>query len=230
MVNVKELRAYLVEFIGTFIIVIVTCWSLQALKMNKITVKSVALANGLVVAVCIWAGITKSGSHFNPVITIVKLMLRKLTLTNAVGYIIVQLVSSIFAGLILILLVPFNNPLQKLIIYPEIPQNTNHSQVFIFEFIFSCLYVLLYQATIIDKNAPSNIFGFAIGGVMALAYMTILPFSGACVNPVRNFGPALLSGDILNSGTYWIATITGGILGGFYYDFFLTKPLKEKNT
>lgn len=51
----------------------------------------------------------------------------------------------------------------------------------------------MYFGLIFNKKAPSNVFGFGIGGVISIAHLTIGMISGGCVNPVRFFGPSLLT-------------------------------------
>ena len=90
-----------------------------------------------------------------------------------------------------------------------------------FEFIASFFYVLVYSATILDKRAPSNIFGYAIGIVFALATMAIGSQTGACLNPIRAIGPQIIAGDFTYIYLYTLSNIFGGLFAGFYYDFFL---------
>lgn len=220
MLNIKDIRALLVEFLGTFWIVIITCYSLSAYHAEKISILGLAITNGLTTTALIYAGITKSGAHYNPVVTITKLLLRNTTLFKALSYLLIQLVASIFAGLIVILVIPFDSS-EKIINYPTPPKDSEFIQIFMLEFLLSFFYVLAYFATVIDKKAPSNVFGFAIGSVYIIGYICAGHFSGSCINPIRNFGPSLLSGTILNSRVYWAGNVGGGVLAGFYYEFFL---------
>lgn len=220
MLNVKDIRALMVEFLGSFWIVIITCYSLSAYHAEKLSILGLALTNGLITTALIYAGIAKSGAHYNPVVTITKLLLRNTTLFKAISYLLVQLIASIFAGLIVILVIPFDAS-EKIINYPLPPREATFFQVFMIEFLLSFFYVLAYFGTVIDKKAPSNVFGFAIGGVYIIGYICAGHFSGSCINPIRNFGPSLLSGTIANTGVYWAGTIGGGVLAGFYYEFFL---------
>ena len=73
------------------------------------------------------------------------------------------------------------------------------------EFIFSFLYVAMYFGLIINEKAPSNVFGFGIGGVITIAHLTIGIISGGCVNPIRFIGPSLLSDKSKYLGVYLIS-------------------------
>lgn len=225
MVSTKDIKAATTELLGTFFIVFVTCWSFTVLRDKETNYLALALANGLVVSACVWAGITASGSHFNPVITIVKLFIRNMSVGKATLYLISQLIGSFLATILVMLLSPDDAKLgaDKAFRYPEKRNITNDFQTFIMEFTLSMLYVFVYFATIIDKRAPSNIFGFALGAVIIMGTLAAGPLTGGVVNPIRIFGPYLINGQLEDSVVYWLATLAGGIFAGFYYDFFLLK-------
>lgn len=88
---------------------------------------------------------------------------------------------------------PVEEARQKILDFPAPINQAENYQVFILEFIFSFLYVGMYFGLVINEKAPSNVFGFGIGAVIAIAQLTIGPISGACVNPIRFIGPSLLS-------------------------------------
>ena len=225
MITTKDIRGFMAEFIGTFFIVFITCWSFTALRSEKIDYLGLGIANAFVVAGCVWAGVTYSGAHYNPAITIVKLFIRNMNLSKALFYIVSQLVASFLATLLVMLLIS-SDPKDKFdtnYSFPQKLKNVTDFQAFIMEFVLSMLYVFVYFATVIDKRAPSNIFGFALGAVFLLGIISAGPYTGACINPARVFGPYLLTGQIENSVVYWMANLTGGVFAGFYYDFFLLK-------
>ena len=64
------IRGAVIEFIGCFVLTIVSSWSIYALKNNKIEYLGFSMINGLLLGVFIWIGILESGSHYNPVITL----------------------------------------------------------------------------------------------------------------------------------------------------------------
>lgn len=225
MVDSKNIKALLTEFIGSFLIVFVTCWSFTALQLDQIGYLALGIANALIVASCAWAGYTNSGAHFNPVITILRLSMGNMNPSKAVFYIIAQLLGSFFAALLVILLIPydFQQDLETFIGFPKISIIVSDFQAFLMEFIFSMLYVFVYFATIVDKRAPTSVFGFALGAVILLGSISIGAYTNACINPIRIFGPHLLIGRVNNTVIYWLANLTGGIFAGFYYTFFFLR-------
>ena len=87
MTNSKNISAFFTELLGTFFIVVVTSWSFMAKDLKVINYMGLGLANGLVLAACIWAGVSVSGAHFNPVVTIVKLGIRQFPFSKAIMYV-----------------------------------------------------------------------------------------------------------------------------------------------
>ncbi len=134
-------------------------------------------------------------------------------------YILTQLLSSVLAGFLINLLLKFLYTEEYKLSYPKIVPITNEFQAFIMEFILSFFYVLMYFSSVVDKRTSPNTYGFAIGAVVLLGSIAFGPFSGACVNFIRAFGPELIEGGFNN--IYFFATLIGGVFGGFYYENFL---------
>lgn len=88
----------------------------------------------------------------------------------------------------------------------------------------------MYFALVINEKAPSNVFGFGIGAVIAIAHLCVGNFSGACLNPIRFIGPALLTDKIKYLTIYVTSHFCGGLLAGFYYEFYLNAKKDEKGS
>jgi len=220
-----NVKALLTEFFGTFFIVFISCWSFFSLNEGDTNWLGVGLANGLALAACAWAGISTSGAHFNPVITLIKAGTRSISIGIATFYIMIQLCASVLAPMCVMAITPINegNLARQSLFYPKPDPMNSQFQTLIVEFIGSSLLVFTYFALIIDKRAPTNIFGFGLGAVVLASSVAFGPFSGACLNPLRAFGPELVLGAFSHSETFWFGNFAGGIFAGFYYEFFLLK-------
>lgn len=225
MINSRDLKIAMSEFFGTFFIVFVSCWSITSYQKNQLDLFGLGLANGLITSICIWAGMEASGSHFNPIITMIKLAIGKFSLIKALAYVVIQLMASCVASLLALLLAPpeFQQKITQLIGHPQKSPQYTDFQVFIFEFIGSMIYCFMYFAMVIDKRAPLNVFGFAIGSVIAVCTFAFGPATGACVNPIRVFGAEVILSLYDDAGTYWFSTVSGGIFIAFYYNAFILK-------
>ncbi len=220
-----NVKALLTEFFGTFFIIFISSWSYQSITSGDTDWFGIGLANGLTLAACAWAGISASGAHFNPVITFIKLATKGISMNVATFYLLIQLFASVVACLSVIAIMPAElQPAENwAIAYPKPDSNSSLFQIFIVEFIGSCLMVFTYFALVIDKRSPTNIFGFGLGAVVLAGSVAFGPFSGACINPLRVLGPELVIGTFTHSETYVFANFAGGIFAGFYYEFFLLK-------
>ena len=77
--------AVLVEFVGTFVF------------LSVIAATGNPLAIAATLGVLIYLGIDVSGGHFNPAVTIMTLFNKGLSLENASGYIVAQVIAGIIA-------------------------------------------------------------------------------------------------------------------------------------
>src|SRR5262249_28172947 len=73
----------------------------------------------------------------------------------------------------------------------------------------------------IDKRAPKEIYGLAIGMVLVFDILAGGALTGASMNPARSFGPALIGGVWENHLVYWLGPIIGGLIAGGIYNAVL---------
>lgn len=225
MIKASLVKATAVELIGTFLIVFVSCWSWVAFEMGRVSYLGIGLANGLILAACTWAGIAASGAHFNPVVTLVKTGVRSMSVSRATVYVVAQLAASLSAALAVVLVTPFEFQQKegKVVGFPEARAGVASLQVFVAEFVGSALYMLAFFALVVDRRAPTNVFGFGLGAVIVGCSVAFGATTGGCVNPIRLFGPHIVCNRFQQSWVYWSATVAGGLFAGFYYDFFMLK-------
>jgi glycerol uptake facilitator-like aquaporin len=183
------------------------------------------MVNAFITAAIIWAGFSTSGSHYNPVVTVSNIVFRpEFKIGKGLLYIFFQIVASLLAALIVILMTPLEY--QQNFNVPSVGQPymlpiINQFQCFVIEFFLSFLYVYIYYGSIYDKRAPFNVYGIAIGGVILAGTISFGPYTGACINPIRIIGPSIVSGFYENQLIFWFAHIAGGLFGSFYYHCFI---------
>ena len=81
-------KAYIVEFLGTFIIVLTTLWSFYGLQHEKLDYLGLALITGLVYSICIYIGKNLSGAHFSPNVTISNMLISNYPFAKGIIYIL----------------------------------------------------------------------------------------------------------------------------------------------
>ncbi len=83
-----------------------------------------------------------------------------------------------------------------------------------------------------NMGLVNNLGPFLVGGTVLAVGLSLGGPSGYAINPARDFGPRLFGLVIgtqgLFDGIYWlvppiIMTLLGGVVGGYAYDFFVTR-------
>lgn len=80
---------------------------------------------------------------------------------------------------------------------------------------------MIYFSCIANQKQAKNYFGIALGGIMFIGTVAAGPYTGACINVMRIFGPSMFTGYFASNWIYLMANIFGGLFGGFYYDKFI---------
>src|SRR6476646_6216229 len=84
------MRKYVVEFIGTFFLVLTIGMVVLGGKGDF-----ASLGIAAVLMVMIYAGGHISGAHYNPAVTLAVLIRGRITATDAIGYIVVQILGAV---------------------------------------------------------------------------------------------------------------------------------------
>jgi len=193
---------YITEFIGTFFLVLAV-----ALTGN-------ALAIGATLMVMIFAGGHISGAHYNPAVTLAVLIRGKVSLPDAVVYIIVQIAAAAIAALLAQWYLADAN-VQPMDVDGKV------LKVFISELIgtFALAYVVLNVAT--SKGTTGNSFyGLAIGFTVFAMASAFGNISGGAFNPAVAVGATLVQLFAWkNIWIYLVACFGGGALAALVFNF-----------
>lgn len=188
------------EFIGTLALVLIGCGS-AVIAGDKVGYLGISFAFGLTVTCMAYAVGGISGGHFNPAVTLSQVLLKKNTVIEGVYYVIAQIIGAVAGSGLLALI---SNQTAKL------GQNVsgagyNTTQAFIAELVFTFLFI--YVIIGVTSTYSHNKFaGIAIGFMLVLAHIVLIPVTGTSVNPARSLAPALfVGGDALNQ--LWIFII-----------------------
>lgn len=183
-------------------------------------VVTTALAFGLVMLVLAYAIGPISGAHINPAVTIGFLLAGRITIVDAVGYWISQIVGAI-AGAALLRGMFAGAPdystatvglgtdgygKQSMI-------GLNAGGAFLAEVVLTFLFVLVVLAAT-RKAAYQQVAGLAIGFALATVHLIGIPLTGTSVNPARSIGPALFVGGpaLSQLWLFIVAPLVGGAI------------------
>ena len=206
----KDIRKYLAEFIGTFVLVFVAC-GVAGQTGGALGVTSVAF--GLVIVAMAYSIGNISGCHINPAVSIAMLCAKKMNLKDFIGYVVAQFLGAIAGAGVLMAVVGDAGKLGTNALY-----NGNAISSFIIEAVLTCIFVLAILG-VTSKKEFGNVAGLVIGGALTLVHLLGINFTGTSVNPARSFGPALIAGNLSGIWVFLLAPLVGGILAAVIYGF-----------
>jgi MIP family channel proteins len=225
----------LAEFIGTFAFVFIGAGAAAVVGtgagLNGIS--AIAFAHGLTIMVFAFAYGGVSGAHFNPAVTVGVLAARAMTLGEAVGYIISQLVAGIAAAFLLrAVLGSVATGLGR----PELAQGVALGTTtltitpgagFVIEALLAFFLVIAVLSTAVAGRA-GNLAPLAIG--MTLTFNIIMggALTGAPFNPARALGPMVATGDFTDVWLYMLAPIVGAVIAALVH-LGLTRLAREQS-
>ncbi|XP_059149039.1 aquaporin-like [Physella acuta] len=212
-------RGALAEFLGCLFL------NMFAIKfgMGKdASLLQVAIGCGFFFAVIITALSTVSGGHVNPAVSIGFLVTGHITFFRCLVYTIFQTSGAITgAAMLQAVLTDTGN----LGIIP-VSDKASIKQALGCE-IFVTFFLTFVIMSLVDAGRK-DLQGskpFIIGLTIAINIFFGEDLSGGAMNPVRNFGPALILGQFKNTWVYWLGPVVGGIAGSLTYDLlFATSP------
>jgi aquaporin Z len=202
------MRKYLVEFIGTFFLVLTVVLSVDQSQPLA------ALAIGSALMVMVYAGGHISGGHYNPGVSLAAFVRGRLSRLNLLPYWAAQLAGGLVAALVGMYLFNYKGPALSLS-----GGDIVKALVVEFLFAFALCYVVLNVAT--SKDHPGNSFyGLAIGFTVLAGAIAVGAISGAAFNSAVALG-ATVAG-LLEWSSIWIyvlANLTAGVAAGVVFKF-----------
>ena len=151
-----------------------------------------------------------SGAHFNPGVTIGFLIDKKIKLTDAFLYILIQLFGALIASYIHLLMFGYNNSLGLTV------NNTSDLNAYLLEIFFT--FLLMTVIFLVTKK--QNFYdGIAIGGIVAISAFLIGDLTGGSLNPARSLGPMIVKGNFLSLDLYILGPIIGASLASLIKKF-----------
>jgi len=235
------IRRGFAEFIGTFALIFVGAGTIMTLDKlllpatngsaqaagvyGSLTLVSVALAHGLVIAVMVSAVGHISGGHFNPAVTLGFLITRRLALSLGLVYWSVQFLGATAAALLLKWFYSENVRAATNLGSPALGAGVSVWQGVVIELVLTFFLVWVVFATAADPGcAFKSIAGLAIGLTITLDILMGGPLTGAAMNPARAFGPELVSRDWSNAWVWYVGPFVGGVLAAVVYEWLYLRP------
>jgi aquaporin Z len=214
-------RACLAELLGTFLFFAIGLSSVQAVGVlgaaaPLLVVVPLAFGFGLLAAIFAFGHL--SGGHFNPAVTVAMVIDGRTTPSDAVGYIVAQVIGAIAAAA-LVLALWGQAAVAATITKPG--NGFSDIQALVFEAVLTAGFLLVILSA--TKHASTHA-ALAIPLTLVAIHFAAVPFTGASVNPVRSLAPALLGGDLSQLWIYLVAPIAGAVVAALVYRAVNAEP------
>ncbi|VEN40386.1 unnamed protein product [Callosobruchus maculatus] len=164
-----------------------------------------------------------SGAHINPVVSLAALMVDEISYLETPVYIVSQILGCLTGCGLQKMVTPLQHESQN----PErgICVNAPHETLTDWEacgveIILTTIMVFAVLATW-DKRNGNNMDSVAlrIGFLVGVLNLAAGPFTGASMNPVRSFGPAVWNNDFRSHWIYWIGPTLGSLIATITYKY-----------
>jgi aquaporin Z len=203
------MKKYLVEFIGTFFLVL----TIGMTVIDPVVAVGFApLAIGAALMIMIYAGGHVSGAHYNPAVTLAVWLRGRCATADVPAYLIAQVLGAAAAALVALYLKGSPTVLPKeVVVVPAL----------IAEFIgtFALAYVVLNVATAKATAGNSN-YGLAIGFTVTVMAYALSGVSGGAFNPAVAVGASLMHlVKASNLWIYFVANFAAGALAALTFKF-----------
>ncbi|WP_293449948.1 aquaporin Z [Planktotalea sp.] len=214
----------LAEFIGTFTLVLFGCGA-AVIAGGDIGLTGISFAFGLALIGMAYGIGSVSGCHINPAVTLGVVASGRMSIKDAVPYIIAQIAGGIVGALVLIIIA--TGKADYTVAANGLGQNGwgagylgeyTMSAAFVFEVVATFLFLVVILGST-GAGAPSAMASLAIGLALVVIHLVGINVTGVSVNPARSIGPALFAGGtaIAQLWLFIVAPIIGAVAAGFLF-------------
>jgi aquaporin Z len=216
-----DTRKYIAEFVGTFLFMTIGYASVAAFgaaEVPGLLVVPFSFGFGLLAAIFAVGHI--SGGHFNPAVTVAAVLDRRTETTDAIGYILAQVIGAIAAAGI-VFVVAGQAAVTAGVTKPG--AGITDIGALILEIVLTAGFVLVI---LVATKRAAGLAPLAIPLTLVAIHFASATLSGASVNPARSIGSALLGADLSALWIYLVGPIVGAI-GGWAVFRLLDEPEEE---
>jgi len=202
------MKKYLVEFIGTFFLVLTIGMSVIDPGIGSFA----PLAIGSALMIMVYAGGHVSGGHYNPAVTLAVWLRGSCPAADVLPYWISQIAGALAASALALYLK--GNPAVT-------PQEINVVHALVAEFVgtFALAYVVLNVATA-KRTAGNSNYGLAIGFTVMVMAFALGGISGGAFNPAVATGISFM--HLEKAANFWLylaGDLAGGALAAVTFKF-----------
>jgi aquaporin Z len=216
-------RHFMAETYGTFVVVFLgTLTYVMVVSTNPLLALVLsAVAYGTSYIAMHYTLSHISGAHFNPIITIAAREDGRLSMKQALNYIVAQLFGALAAGL----MVFWVASLSPLLTYQVLgfrtlsPLDTPAIPAMIIEMFIGFFVVYVYLA--VSRRRLASWTGLSVGLMMSISMLSVGLLTGGHANPARSVATLLFMGSdgLQQIAAYVVAPIVGALLARMFYKY-----------
>lgn len=215
----------LAEFIGTFTLVLLGCGAAVIAGADGTTgigLAGISFAFGLALIGMAYGIGPVSGCHINPAVSLGAVAAGRMTIAEAIPYMIAQVAGAIAGALVLWIIASgsasYGGGLGQNGWGAGYLGEYNMASAFVFEVVATFLFMVVILGST-GKGAPAAMAGLAIGLALVVIHLVGINVTGVSVNPARSIGPALFSGGtaIAQLWLFIVAPIIGAVAAGLLF-------------
>ena len=222
------MKKMIAEFIGTFTLVLFGCGAAVIAGADGTTgigLAGISFAFGFALIGMAYGIGSVSGCHINPAVTLGVVASGRMSIAEAIPYMIAQVAGGIAGALVLMIIA--TGKADYSIAANGLGQNGwgagylgeyAMAAAFIFEVVATFLFLVVILGST-GTGAPSAMAGLAIGLALVVIHLVGINVTGVSVNPARSIGPAVFVGGAALSQLWLfiVAPIIGGVLAGLLF-------------
>ncbi len=210
----SNLQIFIVELIGTFILVVFATGSIvyDVQTGGTLGIAFAAIAPFIALIITIYSFGKISLAHFNPAVTIGFYITGHISKIQIAYYFAAEIVGALLGSLFVMNFIGTDANLGANSPNADFPLFL----IFSIEVLASALLMTVIFIVVYTKGLK-GFGGIAIGGIVGLDIFFLSFISGASMNPARALAPALFSGVLSNLWLYWTAPFVGTTIVAFLF-------------
>ncbi|KAG1929247.1 aquaporin-8a.1 [Pimephales promelas] len=208
----RYIQPCMAEVLGSTLFMFVGCVSVMGNVGISGSIQP-ALAHGLALAIAIAIFGEISGGHFNPAVSVCVYLIGGMELMLLVPYVLSQMLGGVIAAALAKAVTTdeaFGNATGAA--FGAVQSSHGVGSATMAEMIMTLFLTIVVSMGAINGRTRSHLAPFCIGLTVTANILAGGGISGACMNPARAFGPAIVSGHWTYHWIYWVGPLTGALV------------------
>ncbi|MBN3306892.1 AQP8 protein, partial [Amia calva] len=212
----KYAQPCIAELLGSALFIFVGCSSVIE-NVESTGRLQPALAHGLALAIVIAVLGEISGGHFNPAVSLSVYLIGGLNIILLLPYMVAQCCGGLLgAGLAMAISTPVSYDNATGGAFNVVKSNEQIYAAIIAEIVMTLFLTMVVCMGAVNGKSRSPLAPLCIGLTVAADILAGGAASGACMNPARAFGPAVVANYWDYHWIYWVGPMAGALFTAFF--------------